>query len=343
MKVLFFGLGGIGQRHLRNLLAVEPDAQVAAVRKSGRTFEITSQLQADHAVDIHEKYGIEVYTNLHDALAFKPDFAVVANATCAHVETTRALLENRIPVFLEKPVSDSLEGVDDLVRLSRASDVPVMVGYMLRFHPGVQKLKELVDARAVGRLYSVDIQLSSFMPDWHPYEECSDFYAGRSDLGGGAILTEIHEIDLLHWMLGAPKRLWCVGGKLSPFEIDVEDTVSTLMQYDVEGGVVPVTISMSFVRQPIGRTITIFGERGRIGWDLLQARLVVDEEVQGSRTTFAYPSFERNEMFIREMSHFMRGLVEGVKPMASLEEVIGGHRMALRMKESLDCGCVVNL
>tara|TARA_Y100000294_G_C8324630_1_gene244106 strand:+ start:386 stop:577 length:192 start_codon:yes stop_codon:yes gene_type:complete len=57
MKTLFIGLGGVGQRHMRNLINLRKDVQIAAVRKYGRTFEITNSLHANKEVDIIKKYG----------------------------------------------------------------------------------------------------------------------------------------------------------------------------------------------------------------------------------------------------------------------------------------------
>ena len=55
MKALFLGLGGVGQRHMRNLRAIEPNAEFAAVRHRGRRFEITPELEADETVDIENQ------------------------------------------------------------------------------------------------------------------------------------------------------------------------------------------------------------------------------------------------------------------------------------------------
>ena len=58
MKALFVGLGGIGQRHLRILRDLMPKVEISAVRRRGRRFEITDQLEADYSVDLIEKYQI---------------------------------------------------------------------------------------------------------------------------------------------------------------------------------------------------------------------------------------------------------------------------------------------
>jgi len=71
MKVLFFGLGGIGQRHLRNLRKIQPDIQIAAFRNKGRTFEIGNDLLPDYNSDIVSKYNISTFEKFEDAMKCK--------------------------------------------------------------------------------------------------------------------------------------------------------------------------------------------------------------------------------------------------------------------------------
>ena len=343
MKVLFLGLGGVGQRHLRNIRQLVPGVEVAAVRHSGRSFEIGPDMQADESVDIVEKYNIEILPTLDDGIAWQPDFAVVASPTSAHVAQTTALAQARIPVFLEKPVSSDTDGLEELMVATDETGTSVMVGYMMRFHPGVQRLLELVESRAIGIFYSVQIQLSSFVPGWHPYESCTEFYAGQRDLGGGAILSEIHEIDLLYKMFGMPQRLWCVGGQLSDHGMDVEDTASVLLEYEVDDAVLPITINMSFVQRPIGRRIELWGASGKITWDFMTGELRVHDGESGEEDCHVVPDFERNQMFLGEMKHFIDSLAAGQAPEASLEDVIGGHLLALWIRDSLESGEAIEL
>ena len=103
MKVLFIGLGGIGQRHLRILKKILPDAKISAVRHSGRVNEITDTLQLNSDVNIERKYDIDIYTSIEEAVIDKPDFAIVANPTSLHVETAFELVKNKIPVLSLSP------------------------------------------------------------------------------------------------------------------------------------------------------------------------------------------------------------------------------------------------
>ena len=68
MHALFIGLGGIGQRHLRNYKELFPDGTVSAVRHSKRTFEISADLEADTSINIIEKFQIAEYSTISSAV-----------------------------------------------------------------------------------------------------------------------------------------------------------------------------------------------------------------------------------------------------------------------------------
>lgn len=335
MKVLFFGLGGIGQRHLRNLLKIDRDSSIGAVRKCLRVFEIGDDLKPDHSVNIIKKYGIDVFTTLEKAMSFRPDFAIVANPTSEHIKTASALVKRGIPVFLEKPVSDNRKGLAELERLSREKKVPVMAGYMMRFHPCAAKMKSLITNGKVGRIQSVAVTAHSYMPLWHTYEKCNDFYAGKRSLGGGVVLTEIHEIDLLFWFFGVPKKLFAVGGKLSDLPIDVEDTASILMEQRYMGRTFPVSVNLSFVQRPPIRKMAIFGSNGRIEWDISASIITIASAGSGTKKIYDRSDFSRNDMFVSELRHFIRCIMRNKEPLTSLRAVMDGHLTALAIKKEI--------
>jgi len=335
MRVLFFGLGGVGQRHLRNLIEIEPDVSLGAVKKTSRTFEIDDKLQAHHDVDVLEKYNIEKFSSLDEAEDFKADFAVVTNPTSVHVKTALELVEKNIPVFMEKPVSDNYIGLKELLEASEKKNVPVMIGYMMRFNPCAVKLKELIDKNRIGRVYSVVLIINSYLPSWHKYEKVNEFYAGSKKLGGGVVLTEIHELDLLNWYFGTPGSLWAVGGKLSSLDIDVEDTVSILLEQEYNKEKFPVNINMCFVQKAPLRKLFIQGEKGRIDWDISGSIVTVEDKEKNKQESFDHSDFPRNQMFIDELKHFIKCVKDGKEPDASIHKVINGHLTALGIKESL--------
>jgi len=153
-----------------------------------------------------------VYSDLEQALARKPDVAFITNrAACTCRLRCRPLA--RLHLFIEKPLSHSLEQVSELTRLCEEQKLTTCVAYQLRYHPGFQRLRELLGAGVLGQLLSVRAEVWEYLPGFHPYEDYRRMYASKSTLGGGVTLSQIHEIDYLCALFGTPRRVFSMGGR----------------------------------------------------------------------------------------------------------------------------------
>lgn len=328
MKVLFLGLGGAGQRHLRNLRVLRPEATILAVRHAGRRFEIGDDLAPDFSTDIVSKYGIRILPDLEAAIADRPDLAIVASPSSLHVKQATILIESGVPTFIEKPLATSREGLDRFYTVVRQHGIPVAVGYQLRHHPCVQRLKALLDAHRIGRVQSIEVTVHSHMPSWHSYEKPHEFYAGVAALGGGVILTEIHEIDMLCWLFGRPQKVAAFGGAVGGYDIDVEDTVAAILKFP---GPLVVTLVMSFVQRPPGRRFIVNGSNGRIVLMIPRASIVVEDITGGEIERLEVADFDRNAMFVAELRDFLAA-VENHASNQSLDSILDGQDTALAIK-----------
>ena len=135
-------------------------------------------------------------------------------------------------------------------------------------------------------------EVGEYLPDWHPWEDYRQSYASRKELGGGALLVQIHEMDYLYWLFGKPSRIYAVGGQLSSLEVDVEDTVSTLM--DCAG--VPVHLQQDFVQRPSRRTLLIVGNEGKIFVDFNALSLQVHRGSGEIVENRVWQGFDRNQL-----------------------------------------------
>ena len=342
MNVLFIGLGGVGQRHLRVLKKLFPLATVHAVRKKNATHEITDQLQLDTNVNIVEKYNINICKTIDEAIGFNLDFAIISNPTSLHIDAALVLLENKIPALIEKPLSNNNKNIDKIVGLSKKNNTPFSVAFMMRFHPCFIKLSDYLENSAIGRIYNVNIDVNSFFPLWHPYEKYNELYAARKDLGGGVVLTEIHEIDLLNTLFGEPISLLAIGGKRSTLDIDVEDNVSVLLKYKKNDYEFASSINMSFVQKTPYRCIRILGENGCILWDIVKGVISLNNYTDNISKTDSFESFNRNDMFEDQLLSFISSINNKVDYDKALNDSIGGHKIAMVIKESLYSGAIVN-
>jgi predicted dehydrogenase len=314
MRVLVCGLGSIGRRHVRNL------------RRLGvRDIQCFRSRGLDSRPLAEDEQCAPV-ASLELGLERRPDLVLVTNPTALHLETATAAVAARVPAFVEKPLGASLLGVDELLGRVRSLNVPAFIGYTLRFHPTVLKAKQLLDAGEIGRPLTARFFVGEYLPDFHPWEDYREGYSARSDLGGGVMLTLIHDVDLAGWFLGLPQDVFCVAGHRSQLQIGVED-VAAMLYTSAEGPL--VEIHMNYLERPARRGFVIVGEGGVMDWEGAGGLLIVRRRDQDVPQTFSPPAgFERNEMFLDEMRHVL-AVLAGLEPPSARPEAESSSDLAL--------------
>lgn len=344
MKILFCGLGGIGQRHLRNLRQLlGDDLEVHAYRVRGQRIKLRDNLTIDEGADLERDYQIKVHHDLAEALAEQPAAAFICNPNALHVPVALQCARAGVAVFMEKPLASDLTGLDELLAEVQARKLLFHVGYNFRFHPGLQRLKALLEAGFFGRLLSVRSEIGEYLPNWHRYEDYRQMYAARADQGGGVILSQIHEMDLIYWFFGLPKSIVTHGGQLSSLEIDVEDTASSLMRGESLQGSFPILLHQDYLQRPPVRSFKIVGDAGYAEIDLLSNRLRVHDADGTLCEQDDFSGFVRNDMFLAQARHFLECLAQGSRPVVDLHDGIESLRLALAALRSLKEGREVAL
>jgi predicted dehydrogenase len=344
MKVLMIGLGGIGQRHTRNLRTLYGDTvEISAYRVRRQTHVVTPKMEADANRSVETEYSISAFPSLEAALAHKPDVAFVCNPSSLHIPVALACVRSGCDLFIEKPLSDSLQGTAELVRAAEEHKAVVMVGYQLRFHPCLRKLAEVIRSGKLGNLLAVRATIGEYLPNWHPYEDYRQMYASRTDLGGGVILSQIHEFDYLYSLFGIPARVYALGGRWSDLEIDVEDTASTLMECSIEGRPIPVHLHQDYLQSPPSRSCEVIGDRGRAIMDLHALAVTVFTRGNPTPDVHRYEGFERNQLFLDQVKHYMECVQLRTRPIVDVRDGLQSLRMAIAAKRSIATGQPVDL
>jgi predicted dehydrogenase len=330
VKVLLAGLGSIGQRHARNLRTLlAHDVELLAYRVRRSSPVLRPDLTAAEG-DVEATYDIRSFDDLEAALAEQPDAVFVTNPNRLHVPVALAAAEAGCHLFIEKPISDDLAGVPELIELIDRKHLVCLVAYQLRFHPALRHVQECLGD--IGPLLAARIDFGEYLPGWHPYEDYRELHVARSDQGGGVLLAQIHDLDLACVLFGFPRRVFALGGQRTSLDVDVEDAVSVLL--DCDG--VPVHVQQDLVRRPPVRRYEIVGEAGTIVWDYYAGTVAVAEDVR----TFA---LDRNEVFMAELRHFLSCLADREQPVVDARGGANSLRIVLAAKESMSSGEAVSL
>jgi predicted dehydrogenase len=334
-KFLVAGLGSIGRRHFRNLIALG-EKDIVLLRSHRAT------LSDD------ELAGYPVETDLTEALKkHKPDAVIVSNPTALHLDVAIPAAEAGCAILLEKPVSHSLERLDLLQQTAQKSGSRILVGFQFRYHPTLNKARELIQTGALGKVLTVHAHWGEYLPNWHPWEDYRKSYAARADLGGGVIVTLTHPLDYLRFILGDVESLWSFNEHLSPLELNVEDAAEIGLKFS-DGAIGSVHVNY-FQRPPVHR-FEIVGTNGTLRWDNADGILHLqkmpapfgsysDQPPAPVSESFSPPEdFERNQLFIAQTKHFIEVTRGNAQPICTLTDGIRALQMALAAYESQKTG-----
>jgi predicted dehydrogenase len=324
MKILIAGLGSIGRRHFRNLIALGEKDLV--LLRTGR-----ATLPDD------ELAGYPVETNLHEALEkHQPRAVVVANPTALHLDVAIPAAQAGCALLLEKPISGSLERVDEL----RFAATRILVGFQFRYHPTLNKARELIAAGALGKILTAHAHWGEYLPNWHPWEDYRQSYAARAELGGGVARTLTHPLDYLRFLLGEITYAHALGGHISPLELDVDDVAEISLKF-ASGALGGVHLNY-FQRPPVHR-LEIVGTKGTLRWDNADGLLHLStmpaefgtyatQPPPAVMETFALPEgFERNDLFLAQTRHFLAVASGEEQPICTLEDGVRALELALTL------------
>ncbi len=294
MKFLIAGLGSIGQRHLRNLIQLgEEDVVLYRTHRSNL------------AGDEFNRFPVE--TDLSAALNHKPDAVIISNPTALHMPVAIPAARAGCALFIEKPLANQIDELLGLETALAQGNQPVFVAYQFRFNPGLRKVKALIEEGALGRPFSFTCHWGEYLPDFHPWEDYRLSYAARRELGGGVVLTLCHPLDYLRWLFGDVAELQAFTGRISGLEVDVEDYADVLLRFDSGlGG----SLHLDYFRKPKRHDLEVVCSQGVLNWDYSDS-MVRMRTHSGDEQCFPAPqSFERNQMYLEEMRHFIK-IVKG--------------------------------
>jgi predicted dehydrogenase len=329
MRFLIAGLGSIGRRHMRNLIAL------------GETDLV---LLRTHRATLPEEdlAGYPVETDLAEALRkHKPAAVIVANPTALHLDVAIPAAEAGCAILLEKPISDSLAGLDRLQAAVNRSGAGLLVAFQFRFHPSLLAARQLIADNAIGRIISAHVYFGEYLPGWHPWEDYRQGYAARADLGGGVVLTQCHSLDYLPWLVAPVEAAWGLVGKLSDLEVDVDDTAEIGVRF--QGGALG-TLHLDYNQQPPTHYFDVVGTGGTIRCDLADGTVHLFRGASKEWESYPLPEgWERNVMFQDEMRHFIQVARGEEQPTCPLEDGIRVMKLIAAVQESQQTGRLVAL
>ena len=325
MKLLVIGAGSIGQRHACN---AAPLAEVAVYDRDNDLAQKTAQIA-----------GATALASEQDAWNWGADGIIIATPHKTHIPVAMSALETGAQVLVEKPISDSLKGVSDLIQAYHAKQRKLFIVTNMRFHPAIAAMHDAL--KKIGRVLYARAQYGNYLPAMRPQVDYRTLYAGKRSEGGGVILDAIHEVDYLRWFFGPVSSVTASAGKLSDMDIDVEDYAALNLEH-VSGS--RTEIHLDYLQQCKQRGCEIIGTDGTILWrsegkapEHCQVRLF--EKSSGTWSTlFESDDLDNGLSYITLMEEFAKSIRGEVTALAPAEDGQAALEIALSALASAQSG-----
>ena len=300
MKILICGLGSIGKRHANNLLFLK--------KKDLIFFRERNLVLKDKILEKKK-----TFTSLKKSLNEKPEIAFICNTTSKHIDTAIECAKKGCHLFIEKPLSNNLRNLKKLEAIIKKKKIKVMIGYNMRFHPLMIKIKKLLKKNYLGNIYNVQSEWSEYLPDWHPWENYKNTYAANRKMGGGCSLTLSHELDSMYWLFG--KIEYVKNFKIYKYlKGDVDTASDFLIKFN--SGAVGYS-HIDFLGKPHIRKLYIAGTKKKIFFDYYKNQMQVISR-SGAKKVINV-KFKKNDMYMREIKYFLNCIKKNISPNPNIQ------------------------
>ena len=288
-RILIIGGGSIGERHLRCFL------------RTGRADVALCDVNEKLRATVAQRYNVaETYASLTEALNETFDAAVICTPANLHIPMAMDIARRNIAILIEKPLSISLDRIDELQAEIESRRLPTSVAYVLRHHPALQAVKQSVSSGAFGRPVQIVFTGGQHFPFYRPAYR--DTYYTRHATGGGAIQDALtHIVNAAEWIVGPVTRLVADADHCILDGVDVEDTAHLITRH----GNVMGSFSLNQHQAPNETTLTVICERGTVRYEAHTARWLTCSEPNSQWKVEEEFQFERDDMFLTQAGVFL--------------------------------------
>ena len=318
--VLIIGVGSIGRRHVRCMLA------------TGRAEVGICEIDGHLRQEVARQYDLtRVFGSLDEAVKAKWDAAVVATPAHTHIPISLQLANAGVHLLIEKPLSTTLEDISSLVNKVAGSGLVATVAYVYRAHPVLAAMRQALWSGRFGQPVQIVAVCGQNFPFYRPaYRDI--YYADRAR-GGGAVQDALtHILNAGEWRVGPIDRLVADAAHQVLEGVQVEDTVHMITRHGSTVG----CYSLNQYQAPNETTITVVCQKGTVRFELHENRWRWMTEPSGLWHDEIIPAMERDEWFTVQENAFLDAVEGKTEPLCTLAEGLQSLKVNLAALVSAD-------
>lgn len=312
LRVLIAGCGSIGKRHGRVL----------------RELGITDLGACDPCAVQRESWQSDVpdatcWEHYETALAAGADVVVICTPPALHVPMAVQAIRAGCHVLIEKPLSDTLEGISDLAAMAEQKQRKVMVALCCRYHEGLRRARTYLEQDRVGRLVSIRAMVGEYLPDVRPD------YRDRFFAETGGAFDLIHEIDLAIWYANRPTRaVRALYGSYSDIGLRAPDVAEILVDFE---DCCLAAVHLDFFQRPRRRQLELLGTEGTIVVEYADWNRCRVSQYAAASAAWQHEELTtaRDDMFRAEDREFLVAVAEDRPVQCALDEAVKSVEVVL--------------
>ncbi|MBT6938502.1 MAG: Gfo/Idh/MocA family oxidoreductase [Candidatus Marinimicrobia bacterium] len=316
------GLGSIGRRHLQLVKELRPELNIIAVRSGmGKRVEEEKLISAVvHSLDEAMEYGIEA--------------AIIATPAVYHIQQAIEFMKRGIHLLIEKPLSHSLDDVNELFKMQKKSKSVCLVGYCLHYSLGALKFNDMLkNKNKIGQILHVQVDCGSYLPDWRQGQDYRKSVSAKAELGGGVLLELSHELHYIRWFFGNMKSVSAKIQNSGALDIDVEDSADII--FEAEQGY-SVSAHLDFNSRNTRRKCIARCSNGDLIWDAINNE-VIWRPADGPEDVKKFQN-DRDYIYKEQLKHFFNCIEKEKQPSVSIHDGVAVLRMIESAKQSHKIG-----
>ena len=272
-------------------------------------------------------------TDLEKIKNYEIDGALITNPSYLHIETAIEIAKHGLPMLIEKPLGKNLESADELLKITEEKDIPVLIGQNLLYHPALIAIKKIINDGVIGRVISARAQFGAYFPDFYKDEDFKKYYVANSSMGGGVVLTSIHEQNYLTDLFGEVTETKAMETGGDVLGIDADEGVEILLKH--KSGIVS-NIHLNLYQKPYYRNCQITGTEGTLYWDFRIPEIKITGKENAETIKLGETFTELLDIsYADQMKHFIEVIERKSEPRMPLKKGIEDMKTALKILKEI--------
>jgi predicted dehydrogenase len=290
VKLAIIGLGSIGRRHLGNFRTVGVESLSA--------WDIAAEARAAAVT----QFPFATVTETLDAALERVDGVVVCTPPDSHLALGRMALERGAHVMVEKPLTQTAEGVAEWLEACDAKRIRVLTAYNWRYWPPMLLVERLLAEGRIGPMRAARTEYAYHLPHHrYPGRDYRAFYMADAKQGGGCVLDESHAIDYMRWLCGEVTEVSAVVDHVSSLEISSDDIADLTVRF-ASGAI--GNIHMNLFAWNMHSHFELMGEGGVIQWRRFENEVRLFDPKADRWEVYPFAG-QLNDMYVEEARHFV--------------------------------------